>query len=75
MDSFCPFKKSCRAYLSFNSFCFVLFFNILTKIYRMSPLVYSEEGKKFSEQLWKETMDELAFAKPQAIFDSLVEST
>lgn len=49
--------------------------NNLTKSYRMSPVVYSEEGTKFSEQLWKETMDELAFAKPQAVFDSLVEST
>ena len=28
----------------------------------MAPIVYTTEGEKVSEQLWKETMEELAFA-------------
>ncbi len=33
----------------------------------MAPLVYTEEGEKVSEQLWKETMEELRFAHPEDI--------
>jgi hypothetical protein len=28
----------------------------------MAPILYTEEGRRISEQLWKETMGELAFA-------------
>jgi hypothetical protein len=28
----------------------------------MAPILYSEEGRRISEQLWKETMAEFAFA-------------
>ena len=33
----------------------------------MAPLVYTEEGEKVSDQLWKETMEELRFAHPEDI--------
>ena len=29
----------------------------------MAPLVYKPEGQTIAERLWKETLDELAFAK------------
>jgi hypothetical protein len=28
----------------------------------MAPIIYRDEGAKISDQLWKETMDELSFA-------------
>ncbi|KAI1131076.1 hypothetical protein F5Y10DRAFT_89387 [Nemania abortiva] len=32
------------------------------KLVPMAPIIYEEEGAKISEQLWKETLDEFAFA-------------
>ncbi|KAK3374178.1 hypothetical protein B0T24DRAFT_667278 [Lasiosphaeria ovina] len=37
----------------------------------MAPIIYTEEWKKVSEQLWKETMEELSFAKPEDMLSSL----
>ncbi|KAI0386964.1 hypothetical protein F5Y04DRAFT_288770 [Hypomontagnella monticulosa] len=33
------------------------------KLVPLAPIIYTDEGKRISEQLWKETMDELSFAK------------
>lgn len=33
------------------------------KVVPMPPIIYTEEGEKISNQIWKETMDELSFAK------------
>ncbi|KAM4066422.1 short chain dehydrogenase [Hirsutella rhossiliensis] len=43
------------------------------KIVPMSPFLYTEEGKKISEQLWKETMAELSFARVEDILKTLKE--
>jgi hypothetical protein len=32
-----------------------------------APVIYSEEGKRVSERLWRETMEELKFADVEAI--------
>ena len=37
----------------------------------MAPIIYSAEGKTISEQVWKETMEELAFAKPEEIISEV----
>jgi hypothetical protein len=37
----------------------------------MPPIVYTDEGAKTSNQLWKETMDELSFAKAAAIVEEV----
>ena len=37
----------------------------------MAPLVYTTEGRRLSEALWLETMDELAFARAAEIVQSL----
>lgn len=37
----------------------------------MPPIVYKDEGAKISDQLWKETMDELSFANAAAIVEEL----
>lgn len=37
----------------------------------MPPLVYTDEGAKISDQLWKETMDELSFANAVAIVEEV----
>ncbi|KAK0718020.1 hypothetical protein B0T26DRAFT_741138 [Lasiosphaeria miniovina] len=37
----------------------------------MAPIVYTDEGEKVSAQLWKETMDELAFANAEGILDEV----
>lgn len=36
----------------------------------MAPLIYTEEGKKISAQLWKETMEEFAFANVEEIINT-----
>ncbi|KAI1080969.1 NAD(P)-binding protein [Whalleya microplaca] len=41
------------------------------KLRPMAPFVYSEEGKQVTQQLWKETMEELSFAGAQEIVASL----
>lgn len=41
------------------------------KIVPMPPIVYKDEGAKISDQLWKETMDELSFANAAAIVEEL----
>ncbi|KAH7324526.1 hypothetical protein B0I35DRAFT_458253 [Stachybotrys elegans] len=41
------------------------------KIQPLAPLVYKPEGLKIAEQLWKETMEDLKFAKAAEIIDSL----
>ncbi|KAI2621801.1 retinol dehydrogenase 12 [Hypoxylon sp. NC1633] len=41
------------------------------KIQPLAPIVYKPEGHKITQQLWKETMEELAFAKAADIVDSL----
>ena len=33
----------------------------------LAPIIYTDEGKRISEQLWKETMDELSFAKADEV--------
>lgn len=38
---------------------------------RMPPLLYEPEGEKIAERLWRETLDELAFANVAKIVDSL----
>lgn len=35
------------------------------------PAIYTEEGKRISEQLWKETMDELSFAKAEDMVNEI----
>ncbi|KAM3515946.1 hypothetical protein MY11210_000486 [Beauveria gryllotalpidicola] len=37
------------------------------KIKPMAPIIYTEEGKKISAQLWKETMAEFAFANVEQV--------
>ncbi|KAL7905960.1 hypothetical protein GGI35DRAFT_488183 [Trichoderma velutinum] len=41
------------------------------KVQPMAPLVYEPEGEKIAEKLWRETLDELAFANVANIVDSL----
>ncbi len=37
-------------------------------IYRsLSPIIYTHEGESISEQLWKETMNELSFMKAEDV--------
>jgi len=33
----------------------------------MAPIIYTPEGEKISAQVWKETMTEFAFVKPEDI--------
>lgn len=33
----------------------------------MAPILYREAGTRISEKLWQETMEELAFAKPEEL--------
>lgn len=42
-------------------------------LYSLAPIIYSEEGKKISEQLWKETSEELAFANVDEILKTISE--
>ncbi|PHH88226.1 hypothetical protein CDD83_7802 [Cordyceps sp. RAO-2017] len=37
------------------------------KMVPMAPIVYTDEGKRISEEIWKETMKELSFANPEAL--------
>ncbi|TVY16168.1 Short chain dehydrogenase sol3 [Lachnellula arida] len=37
------------------------------KMVPMAPIIYTSEGEKISAQLWKETMTEFAFVKPEDI--------
>lgn len=37
----------------------------------MAPLIYQPEGEKLMKRLWKETMDELAFANVEDILRKL----
>ncbi|GKU06454.1 short-chain dehydrogenase reductase family protein [Fusarium langsethiae] len=37
------------------------------KLVPMAPIIYTKTGKKCGEQLWKETIEELAFAKPERV--------
>jgi len=47
---------------------------VITKtVYRLAPIVYTAEGKKISEQLWKETKEELAFANVDKILKTISE--
>ncbi|EGX92323.1 short-chain dehydrogenase, putative [Cordyceps militaris CM01] len=39
------------------------------KIKPMAPIIYTEEGKKVSAQLWKETMAEFAFANVEQVIE------
>jgi hypothetical protein len=39
--------------------------------FSMPPIVYTDEGAKISDQLWKETMDELSFANAAAIVEEV----
>ncbi|CAI7649389.1 unnamed protein product [Penicillium glandicola] len=43
------------------------------KLVPLAPIIYSEEGKKISEQLWKETNEELAFANVDEILKAISE--
>jgi hypothetical protein len=40
---------------------------------RLAPIIYTAEGKKISEQLWKETIEELAFANVEEILKTISE--
>ena len=33
----------------------------------MAPMIYTKDGEKVSEQLWKETLEELSFAHVEDI--------
>ena len=37
----------------------------------MAPIIYTDDGKKVSQQLWKETMAELAFADVEKIVQGI----
>lgn len=37
----------------------------------MAPIVYTNEGRKVSEQLWKETIAELSFANVEEILKDI----
>ncbi len=37
----------------------------------MAPFVYTEQGRNVAQRLWKETMDELAFANVENIIQEL----
>ncbi|KGO64139.1 Short-chain dehydrogenase/reductase SDR [Penicillium italicum] len=43
------------------------------KLVPLAPIIYTAEGKKISEQLWKETKEELAFANVEEIFKTISE--
>ncbi|KAJ5816163.1 Short-chain dehydrogenase/reductase SDR [Penicillium robsamsonii] len=43
------------------------------KIVPLAPIIYTAEGKKISEQLWKETKEELAFANVEEILKTISE--
>jgi hypothetical protein len=36
-------------------------------MHSMAPIIYTKEGEKVSEQLWKETLEELSFAHVEDI--------
>ncbi|ROW11331.1 hypothetical protein VMCG_01221 [Cytospora schulzeri] len=38
-----------------------------------APILYTAEGKDISDRLWRETMDELSFAKPEDILQTVAE--
>ena len=40
----------------------------------MAPLVYESDGERIAEQLWTETMEELAFADVAEIIQNLASS-
>jgi hypothetical protein len=33
----------------------------------MAPMIYTKDGEKVSEQLWKKTLEELSFARVEDI--------
>ena len=37
----------------------------------MAPIIYTDEGRRISEQLWKETMAEFSFAKVEDIINEI----
>lgn len=37
----------------------------------MAPIIYTSEGVELSEQLWKETLEELSFANVETILEDL----
>ena len=39
--------------------------------FRLAPIIYTSDGAKISQQLWKETMTELAFAGAEGIVEGL----
>ncbi|OQE37254.1 hypothetical protein PENCOP_c010G00889 [Penicillium coprophilum] len=45
------------------------------KIVPLAPIIYTAEGKKISERLWKETEEELAFANLEEILRTISEGT
>jgi hypothetical protein len=46
---------------------------IAKTVHRLAQIIYTAEGKKISEQLWKETMEELAFANVKGILKTISE--
>ena len=38
---------------------------------RFAAIMYTEEGKKVAEQIWKETLEELEFAGVKQILDQI----
>lgn len=41
----------------------------------MAPMIYTKNGDMISEHLWKETLDELAFAKVTEVLMEVTNST
>jgi NAD(P)-dependent dehydrogenase (short-subunit alcohol dehydrogenase family) len=41
------------------------------KIYPYAKIMYTEEGKRVGEQIWKETMEELEFVEPKEILSKM----
>lgn len=52
--------------------CHIIWDNSAKTDHRLAPIIYTEEGKKISDQLWKETIEELAFADVEGILASTI---
>jgi hypothetical protein len=38
---------------------------------RFASLLYTPEGKQLTDKLWRETIDELSFANPLVVLESM----
>lgn len=46
---------------------------MLTEVISFVPFLYEDEGVRFAEQLWEETMSELRFANPKDMLGEMAE--